>query len=160
MFGVWKHSGLSHLGRRRARELVECHSWFNIKIWCQRSNFNINISLRGINQSWSLVFPNTKYWNCDMMSSRASFSRLQTLSVVFGSTKLSIDFGVWKDSKSPDTGDGWFAVDLKWHEVWKYHCSCQVLDWSMRLWCPVRSIVCFPINIFWIKSTEIHHTDG
>ena len=44
-----------------------------------------------------------------LMLNHTSFSQLQSPSVVFENTKVSIDFGVWNDSKSPDMEDGWFA---------------------------------------------------
>ena len=63
----------------------------------------------------------------------ASFSQIQSPSVVFESTKVSIDFDVWNDSKSPDMGERWFDGVLNQHKV--------------RIWQNKR-------QVFWLKDAS------
>ena len=101
--------------------------WPNVKIVTRVTSFS--------HQVWHFQTPNMMFGVSNHLTlNHTSFSQLQSPSVVFENTKVSIDFGVWNDSKSPDMGDRWFAGVLNQHKVRIWQNKSQIFDWRMRLW--------------------------
>ena len=100
--------------------------WPNVKIVTRVASFS--------HQVWHFQTPNMMFGVSNHLTlNHASFSQIQSPSVVFESTKVSIDFDVWNDSKSPDMGERWFDGVLNQHKV--------------RIWQNKR-------QVFWLKDAS------